>query len=68
MRESNCIINMNKFKRAMRLMMLIIAVAMAAALPVPMKLTSKDNLPQNVIEQIDSKEEDEEDNERDMIM
>ncbi len=52
----------------MRLMMLILVIAMAAALPVPMKFTSKDNLPQNVIEQIDTKEEDEEDNERDLIM
>ncbi|MFC4633281.1 hypothetical protein ACFO3O_05145 [Dokdonia ponticola] len=49
-------------------MMLILVIAMAAVLPVPMKFTTKDNLPKNVIEQIDSKEEDEEDNERDLIV
>jgi hypothetical protein len=57
-----------KFKRFMRLTMLIIVIAMAAALPVPMKFAYKDELPQNLQEQVDKKEEDEEDNEQNLIM
>lgn len=49
-------------------MMLILVIAMAAALPVPMKFTSKDNLPTDLQEQVDPKEEDDEEDEQEYIM
>lgn len=57
-----------KLKRYLRLIALILVIAMAAALPVPMKFAYKDELPRNLQEQVDTKEEDEEDNEQDFIM
>lgn len=47
-------------KRYVRLVLLVCMIAIAAAIPVPMKFFSKDDLPKNLTEQIDTKEDDEE--------
>jgi hypothetical protein len=44
-------------KKTLRIMGLIILIAMAAALPVPMTFKYKDKLPKYTVEQIDKKEE-----------
>ena len=47
-----------KIKRLLRLLALVIMIAMASILPVPITFFNKDKLPKFVIEQIDEKEED----------
>jgi len=49
-----------KIKRILRLLALILVIAMASILPVPITFFNKDKLPKFVIEQIDEKEEDSE--------
>ncbi|NNL16018.1 MAG: hypothetical protein HKO81_05185 [Flavobacteriaceae bacterium] len=49
-----------KIKRILRLLALVIMIAMASILPVPITFFNKDKLPKFVIEQIDQKEEDSE--------
>lgn len=44
-------------KKTLRIMGLIILIAMAAALPVPMTFKHKDKTPKYTTEQIDKKEE-----------
>lgn len=57
-----------KFKRFLRLLALILMVAIAAAIPVPFKFAYKDDLPKNLSEQVDTKEEDDEEDEQKYIM
>ena len=47
-----------KIKRLLRLIALMLMIAMASILPVPISFFSKDNQPKYLIEQIDSKEDD----------
>lgn len=49
-----------KIKRILRLLALILVIAMASILPVPIFFHNKDKLPKYPIEQIDEKEEDSE--------
>ncbi|MBT8393754.1 MAG: hypothetical protein KJN66_02785 [Bacteroidia bacterium] len=49
-----------KIKRILRLLALILMIAMASILPIPITFFNKDKLPKFVIEQIDQKEEDSE--------
>jgi len=51
---------MNRIKRGLRLIVLILAVMMAGIAPVPINLYRKDDTPKNLIEQIDKDEEDDE--------
>ena len=53
-----------KIKRILRLIALALLIGMACILPVPITFTKKDNLPKYLIEQIDTKEND--DNEKDV--
>lgn len=50
-----------KIKRTLRLLALILFIIMACVLPFPLNFKRKDNLPKNLIEQIDKKQEIEED-------
>jgi hypothetical protein len=53
---------MQKFKRFLRLFLLLIMIGMAAILPVPILFYGKDNLPKNLTELVEKTEdEDEED-------
>ena len=53
---------MKKIKRFLRLFLLLLMIGMAAILPVPILFYGKDNLPENLIEQVENAEdEDEED-------
>lgn len=53
---------MQKFKRFLRLFLLLLMIAMAAILPVPILFYGKDNLPKNLIELVEKTEdEDKED-------
>ena len=45
-----------KIKRILRLLALVIMIAMASVLPVPILFYNKDKLPKHHIEQIDKKE------------
>jgi len=54
---------MKTFKRILRLIALLLIIALASILPVPITFYRKDNLPKYLIEQIDAKEEEETDNE-----
>ena len=47
-----------KIKRLLRLLALMLMIAMASILPVPITFFNKDKLPKFVIEQIDKKEDD----------
>lgn len=47
-----------KIKRLLRLLALLLMIAMASILPVPITFFNKDKLPKFVIEQIDEKEDD----------
>jgi hypothetical protein len=59
---------MKTFKRFLRLLALILVIAMASVLPVPITFFRKDDLPKNLIEQIDTnKDEDEKDNIKEMF-
>ena len=49
-----------KIKRLLRLLALILMIAMASIIPVPITFFNKDKLPKFVIEQIDEKEDDSE--------
>ncbi len=48
-----------KIKRTLRLIALIFIIALACAIPVPMTFKQKDNLPKDLIEQVEKKEDDE---------
>ncbi len=47
-----------KIKRLLRLLALALMIAMASVLPVPILFYNKDKLPKYLIEQIDKKEKD----------
>jgi len=49
-----------KIKRILRLLALLLMIAMASVLPVPILFYNKDKLPKNLIELIEKKESDEE--------
>jgi hypothetical protein len=49
-----------KIKRTLRLIALALLIGMACILPVPITFTKKDNFPKHLIEQIDTKENDNE--------
>lgn len=46
-------------KRFLRLSIFILMVAIASIIPVPITFKGKDNLPQNLIEQVEEKNEEE---------
>lgn len=46
-----------KLKRIMRLLALVIIIALASFLPVPITFYRKDNLPKYTIEKVDKKED-----------
>lgn len=48
-----------KFKKTIRLLSFVILIAIASVFPVPMTFHSKDHLPKYLIEMVDKKEEDE---------
>ena len=48
---------MKTFKRILKLVALILLIALASILPVPITFYRKDNLPKYLIEQIDAKED-----------
>lgn len=50
-----------KIKRFIRLLSLILLVAIASVLPVPLIFYKKDKMPKYLLEQIDKKEEENED-------
>jgi hypothetical protein len=53
---------MKKFKRFLRLFLLLLMIAMASVLPVPILFYGKDHLPKNLTELVeDVTEDDEED-------
>ena len=52
---------MQKFKRFLRLFLLLLMIGMAAILPVPILFYGKDNLPKNLIELVEKTEDDDED-------
>ena len=52
---------MRKFKRFLRLFLLLIMIGMAAILPVPILFYGKDNLPKNLTELVEKTEEEDED-------
>jgi hypothetical protein len=53
---------MNKIKRFLRLFLLLLMIAMASVLPVPILFYGKDHLPKNLTELVeDATEDDEED-------
>ena len=51
---------MYNFKKALRLLALVLLITLASALPVPITFYRKDNLPKFKIEQIDKKKNNEE--------
>jgi len=54
---SVCIETMIPFKKLLRLFALIIMIALASILPVPITFYRKDNLPKYLIEQIDKNDD-----------
>ena len=46
-----------KIKRVLKLLLLMLMIAMASVLPVPISFFTKDKQPKYLIEQIDSKED-----------
>ena len=52
-----------KFKKIIRLISFVILIAMASVFPVPMTFYSKDNLPKYLIEMVDKKEDEDEEEE-----
>ncbi|MBC2844783.1 hypothetical protein [Winogradskyella flava] len=50
-----------KIKKKFRLLALIVMIFLACLVPFPLRFTSKDNLPKNLIENVEIKD-DEEDN------
>ncbi|MDT0559312.1 hypothetical protein RM697_11665 [Ichthyenterobacterium sp. W332] len=55
------------FKKAMRLAALILLIALACVLPVPITTYRKDNLPKHLIENVDIKEEDDKENDLELF-
>ena len=51
---------MQKFKRFLRLFLLLLMIGMAAILPVPILFYGKDNLPKNLTELVEKNEDDNE--------
>ena len=51
---------MQKFKRFLRLFLLLLMIGMAAILPVPILFYGKDNLPKNLTELVEKTVEDDE--------
>jgi len=51
---------MQKFKRFLRLFLLLIMIGMAAILPVPILFYGKDNLPKNLTELVEKTEDEDE--------
>lgn len=51
---------MKTFKRIMRSFLLLIMIAMASVLPVPILFYGKDNLPKNLTELVEDFDEDDE--------
>ena len=51
---------MKKIKRFLRLFLLLLLIGMAAILPVPILFYGKDNLPKNLIEQVENAEDEDE--------
>jgi len=47
-----------KFKRFLRLLALALLIAMASIIPIPITFYNKDKLPKYLIEQIDNKDDD----------
>jgi hypothetical protein len=54
--DAICCYTMN-LKKTLRLIALIFMIFLACFLPFPLKLSSKDNLPKNLIENIEIKDE-----------
>jgi len=52
---------MQKFKRFLRLFLLLLMIGMAAILPVPILFYGKDNLPKNLTELVEQSEDEDED-------
>lgn len=52
---------MQKFKRFLRLFLLLLMIGMAAILPVPILFYGKDNLPKNLTEFVEQSEDEDED-------
>lgn len=52
---------MQKFKRFLRLFLLLLMIGMAAILPVPILFYGKDNLPKNLTELVEKTEDEDED-------
>jgi len=50
-----------KIKKTLRLMALVFMIFLACIVPFPLKLTRKDNLPKDLIEYVELKKENEED-------
>lgn len=48
-------------KKGLRLIGIVLLIALACALPVPMIMYKKDNLPKHTVEQIDEKDDEEND-------
>jgi len=49
---------MQKIKRFLRLLLLLVMIGIASILPVPILFYSKDNLPKNLIELVEKTEDD----------
>ena len=54
---------MKKIKRFLRLLLLAFMIGIAAILPVPILFYSKDNLPKNLIEHVETSDDEDEDDE-----
>lgn len=56
-----------KIKKALRLIALIFLIFLACIVPFPLKFTQKDNLPKDLIENVEIKEEDDDEDELKVI-
>jgi len=54
-------------KKTLRLTALIFFIFLACIVPFPMRFTQKDNLPKDLIEQVELKEDDDDDDELEVI-
>mgnify|MGYP001827728155 CR=1 FL=1 len=52
---------MKRFKRFLRLFLLVLMIGMASVLPVPILFYGKDNLPKNLTELVENTEDEDED-------
>ena len=50
-----------KLKKNLRLIILIIIIILASLVPFPIKFSSKDNLPKHLIENVEKKDDEDED-------